>query len=707
MDLLEFDNLFGTVNEAKQLSQMRKKEKGDQRLDFFSHLLKRLYHRKGDEGTLRFSPTIYANHVEYIQTFLPMIIEDAVAAIPTNYSGGHLIDCVNVTRWAFPFYVACCSCEKNSGFHGNELLHIEDETGYRFWGITKRAIRHEITGSCTLELFIYAENSDHLPIKGRWLCMMNMDTNSHLREYIAVETVPSCPILNDILASKYVKKSSKKKNKSDLDKIVDYTDLILDEKLNPSQRNAVNTVVNRTSGISLIQGPPGTGKTRTIVSVINVLLQQSKESILVCTPSNTAVDEITCHLSKMKCVVKPRIVRVSAYGRGLSCKEVLLQHIAEASKDSKSNLNLLNVQAVETGAEDAAAQGWHSYEVDELLNRRDALENMCRQTEWSSRKDILREADIVLCTLSMAASPAMQSALAIFKTVIIDEAAQSVEPSVLIPLGYGCQRCILIGDPCQLPATVLSTEALAHGYGKSLFERLKEAGMPVHLLDTQYRMHPVIRSFPARYFYEDRLKDAVPTMDKSQHQRWYFGPFLLFNITWGTETVRGTSIYNDAEALFATLLLQQVLREFPNSSLGSTAILTTYRAQVERIQQESKTISLNQVDIGTVDGFQGREADTVILSCVRTHNDEYGFIEGGVGSRIGFLSDRRRMNVALTRARHSLWVIGNVDTLKTNPDWGEFVEDADRRGLLVDVTIDNKGCRLHRSSTGETYHFEP
>lgn len=658
--------MFKGPSKERETLQVVRKRRGDHRLDFFSHLLLRL----SSEGrsSLRHAPVLYGNHFEYMQTWLPMIVEDTVSTIPADtVDGGSILRCHTIVKWLHPFYLAYCECSDDVTFHGNELLRIRDDSGLTFWGITKKGVSPV---QRELEVLVLAG-----PTHGSWICTLSLDTNSHMREFAAVQTMADSSLLQDILKKKKTTKKSKEVAE-DVGQV--------DVELNHSQAAAVTTAVARQNGITLIQGPPGTGKTKTIVSIISRLSRDGKPGgILVCAPSNTAVDELTRRLDNTEHGL--RIVRVSAFGRGQSCKNVLLQNLAVPTDAAFRARRSIEQKDTESGATDASLQGWHSYEVDELLDKRDAINRICRITEAEARVDTILGADVVLCTLSMAASQVIQRSSAAFRVVIIDEAAQAVEPSTLIPLTYGCTRLVMVGDPCQLPATVQSMDCLEHGYGKSLFERLKEAGTPVHLLDTQYRMHPLIRSFPARYFYEDRLKDCVMDHEDHHHDE-FLQPYMLFNVSSGAETVRGTSLCNDAEARFAVSLLP---------GLGKPVILTAYRAQVDRIRVE---LAGAHVEVSTIDGFQGREAETVIVSCVRTRSEDGD-------QRIGFLSDRRRMNVALTRARRTCWVIGNVQTLQSNTDWEELVLDAERRGLLVDVVDEGDGWLLRNRSTKDIYRI--
>lgn len=587
-----------------------------------------------------------------------MIIEDAASSVREASEGGVLINCQDVYRWKDPFYVAVCKL--STPLRGNEVIQITDEQGRRAWGFSKT---HE---DSLHEILIYPVHK--APTPGSWISVSLWEATSHLREFIAVQNIPTSPLMEFLLG--------KKKKKTKREKVPTWTDEVdVDQCLNSSQKQAVLTAIRRENGVTLIQGPPGTGKTRTIVAILRALMtskEERRKGVLVCAPSNVAVDELTLRLLGLS---DCKVVRITAQGRGDCCIKVHLDRLSqEATATGRQEVNRMKKDLFDSGAEDAALQGYHSYQLDHLLNRRDALHRIQERIQLEHQDTILKSADIVLCTLSMAASFSILRAQAQFATVIIDEAAQAVEPSVLIPLNYNATRLILVGDPCQLPATVQSLHALSCGYARSAFERLRMVGFPVHLLDTQYRMHPEIRAFPARYFYEDRIKDGDTKQEAAFHANWYQSPYLFFDLPESSETTLGTSLFNDAEARLAALILGGLKEE----ESQKTVILTPYRAQADRIRHECR----HPVEVSTIDGFQGMETDVVIFSCVRTRPED----QKTSTTTIGFLSDRRRLNVALTRAKKAMWIIGNADALRTHPDWAELISDAIERDVLVHVT---------------------
>lgn len=240
--------------------------------------------------------------------------------------------------------------------------------------------------------------------------------------------------------------------------------------------------------------------------------------------------------------------------------------------------------------------------------------------------------------------------------VVIDEAAQASEVAILPPLSLGAARCVLVGDPQQLPATVISKAAGTLMYSRSLFERFQQAGCPTMLLSVQYRMHPQIRDFPSRYFYQGRLTDSESVAklpDEPYYKDPLLRPYIFYDIRHGRESHRGGSVsyQNIHEAQFCLRLYEHVQKTVKSLGVGkiTVGIITPYKLQLKCLQREFDEV-LNSEEgkdlyINTVDAFQGQERDVIIMSCVRASS--HG---------VGFVADIRRMNVALTRARRALWV---------------------------------------------------
>lgn len=301
------------------------------------------------------------------------------------------------------------------------------------------------------------------------------------------------------------------------------------------------------------------------------------------------------------------------------------------------------------------------------------------------RAAILDSASIVCTTLAFAGSSSFSRLASSFDAVVVDEAAQAVEPSLLVPLvASRARRAFLVGDPEQLPATVLSRRALRHGYATSAFRRLRDAGVPVLRLTVQYRMHPSIREFPSRLFYNDSLEDGPDALAETARP-WHAAlpPVAVVDVAGGREGAPegSSSLANETEARAALALLRALARAAPDTigTPGGTSrvgIVSPYRAQVALLRSIAERSlapdAAAALDVNSVDGFQGREKDVVLLSTVRS----------GRHGAIGFVADERRANVALTRARSSVVVLCNAHALCKDPVWGALLEHASQRDGL-------------------------
>ncbi|KAL3632175.1 hypothetical protein CASFOL_025159 [Castilleja foliolosa] len=327
------------------------------------------------------------------------------------------------------------------------------------------------------------------------------------------------------------------------------------------------------------------------------------------------------------------------------------------------------------------------------------------------RTAILKEAEIVVTTLSgcggdvygVCAEPSSghkfmnASENTLFDALVIDEAAQALEPATLIPtqlLKSRGTRCIMVGDPKQLPATVLSNVASKYLFQCSMFERFQRAGHPVIMLTEQYRMHPEISRFPSSHFYEGKLLDGEQMSGKnaSFHETGCLGPYVFFDIIDGQE-LRGKnaaslSIYNESEADAAVEVLRFFKKSYPSEfSGGRIGVITPYKRQLSLLRSRFSSAFGSAVaadmEFNTVDGFQGREVDILLLSTVRASGSSSETSSRVSSSSLGFVADVRRMNVALTRAKLSLWIFGNARTLQANRSWAALVDDAKQRNLII------------------------
>ena len=447
----------------------------------------------------------------------------------------------------------------------------------------------------------------------------------------------------------------------------------------------------------------------------------ASKKLLVCAPSNAAVDELVMRfkqgiktaegntqtlsvirLGRSDAInanvldvtleelvnAKLNVASGKKHGAGDEIHKIMLEH--KSTSDELHSLRTV-VDGLKAGGKAVSAEQDREFEVlkrrkQQLSNQidvaRDSGDTAARDAEMSRRRvqqEILDGAHVMCATLSGSGHEMFQGLNIEFETVIIDEAAQSIELSALIPLKYGCSKCILVGDPKQLPPTVLSREAARFQYEQSLFVRM-QANSPndVHLLNTQYRMHPEISLFPSNAFYDAKLLDG-PGMAKLRTKPWHrskiLGPYRFFDVQ-GTQqsAPRGHSLINIAEIEVALRLFERLITDCKGYDFkGKVGVITPYKSQLRelrsRFAQKYGDSVLTIVEFNTTDAFQGRESEVIIFSCVRAS------FSGG----IGFLSDIRRMNVGITRAKSSLWVLGNSQSLTKGEFWGRLIQDARTR----------------------------
>lgn len=448
---------------------------------------------------------------------------------------------------------------------------------------------------------------------------------------------------------------------------------------------------------------------------------QRSKKLLVCAPSNAAVDELVTRLksgvktangktkninvlrlgrsdaisSAVKDVTLDELVRVRLEGDTTKDKaKADREKMHEQAAKIKEELSILRPKLDETKEEESPEyRSKLLRQFDELKRQqreigkqieadKDSGNSVAREVELKRRQiqqEILNSANVLCATLSGSGHEMFRNLDVEFETVIIDEAAQCVELSALIPLKYGCFKCILVGDPKQLPPTVLSQSAARFGYDQSLFVRMQQNHpKSVHLLDMQYRMHPEISMFPSKEFYEGQLqdgKDMVTLRQRPWHESALLGPYRFFDVQGVQERGRkGQSLVNTKELDVALQMYDRFSKEYADCELaGRIGIITPYKAQLFELRSRFKSrygeSITDVIEFNTTDAFQGRECEIIIFSCVRASST------GG----IGFMTDIRRMNVGLTRAKSSLWILGDSRALVQGEFWKKLIEDAQAR----------------------------
>ncbi|KAL6899470.1 hypothetical protein ACP4OV_006128 [Aristida adscensionis] len=306
---------------------------------------------------------------------------------------------------------------------------------------------------------------------------------------------------------------------------------------------------------------------------------------------------------------------------------------------------------------------------------------------------LLQRTKSVLCTASSSYRLFYLQKAQPFDVLVVDEAAQLKECESLIPLQLpGVRHAVLIGDEHQLPATSSRQKQVCEDadFGRSLFERLGSLGQPKHLLDVQYRMHPWISKFPVSSFYGGRIADGTNVLHRNYERRHLAGPmygsYSFINVDGGSESTgkHDRSLINPVEAAAVVRIVQRLFKEAVDTgSRVRVGVVSPYNGQVRAVQEKLgrayETHDGFSVKVRSVDGFQGAEEDVIIFSAVRSNR---------AGS-IGFLANVNRTNVALTRAKHCLWILGNATTLASGKTiWREIVADAKDRGRLIDAKDD-------------------
>ena len=435
--------------------------------------------------------------------------------------------------------------------------------------------------------------------------------------------------------------------------------------LNPTQEQAVNDVL-RAKDVAIVHGPPGTGKTTTLVEAIRETLMRESQ-VLVCAQSNMAVDWISEKLVD-------RGINVLRIGNPTRVNDKMLSFTYERRFEAHPDYPQL--WALRKAIRDLRS---HRKRGDEKYHQKlESLKSRATELEIRINSELFGEARVIASTLVGSANRLLDGQK--YNTLFIDEAAQALEAACWIPMRR-VGRIVLAGDHCQLPPTVKSIAALKAGLGKTLMERIVETHPEaVTLLKTQYRMNDDIMRFSSNYFYNGQVESApdvrfrgildldtpmewIDTSEYSENSENADDSELSFK-----EEFVGESYgrINKAEGLLTLHVLQSYFERIGKQRLLDERIdvglISPYRAQVQYLRRllmkrEYFKPFRRQISVNTVDGFQGQERDVIVISLVRS-NDE---------GQIGFLRDLRRMNVAITRARMKVIILGNRKTLTRHP----------------------------------------
>ena len=460
--------------------------------------------------------------------------------------------------------------------------------------------------------------------------------------------------------------------------------------LNPTQERAVNEVL-WAKDVAIVHGPPGTGKTTTLVEAINETLMRESQ-VLVCAQSNMAVDWISEKLVD-------RGINVLRIGNPTRVNDKMLGFTYERRFESHADYpQLWAIRKAIRELRKNRKKGSENYH-----QKMDRLKSRAAEIELRINAELFGEARVIACTLVGSAHHLLEGMK--FGTLFIDEAAQALEAACWIPMKRA-SRVILAGDHCQLPPTVKSIAALRAGLGKTLMERIAENKPEVvTLLKIQYRMNDEIMRFSSDWFYGGKVESAPQikyrsVLDYDHPITWIDTSNEENQITIeedAPEDSASTSSsvsaanqnsdlnfkeqfvgesfgrINKAEAELTLLTLAEYFTKIGKQRVLSeridVGIISPYRAQVQYLKKLIKKYEFFKpyrrlISVNTVDGFQGQERDVILISLVRS-NDE---------GQIGFLKDLRRMNVAMTRARMKLIILGNKDTMTKHPFYKKLWE---------------------------------
>jgi superfamily I DNA/RNA helicase len=433
----------------------------------------------------------------------------------------------------------------------------------------------------------------------------------------------------------------------------------LSQVLNDSQNAALQAICTA-EDIAVVHGPPGTGKTTTLVEAMCEVLKEEKQ-IMVCAPSNAATDHLAKSLSAkgLKVVRIGNLAKVETDNTAITL-DVLLQQEKDFKQIKELKRRALDLRKM--GGKYKRSFGREEAEQRKLIfQEAKQISREARELEAYLIQKVLDDAQVIACTLIGSSSDDLAGRR--FSTVVIDEAGQGIEPAVWVPL-LRAERVVMAGDPFQLPPTVKSQEAASKGLTVTLLEKAIKRLHVTTLLNVQYRMHEAIMAYSNRKFYSNELKAhesvATRTLGESLPLEFIDTAGCGFEEKPGED---GESRSNPEEITILRKHFDQ-LKETATDR-WSAAIISPYRAQVELLQQEFAGVE--GVAVNTIDSFQGQERDVVYISLVRSNEK----------SEIGFLRDYRRMNVAMTRARKKLVIIGDSATLGNDRFFAEFVEYAE------------------------------
>ena len=547
------------------------------------------------------------------------------------------------------------------------LFSNQDEETFEINGTIKAASRN------SLKIIIHSDELPDWCYEGKLGLNIQFDDNSYTEMQNALDNVIN----------------SKNNRVAELREMIEGTepisfskinDEVIVPKLNLSQNRAIRHVLS-VNDIGVIHGPPGTGKTTSLVEAIRLTLQ-SESQILVCAPTNAAIDLITEKLVELGINVlrlgHPARISEELLSSGVDGKinaSPYYKDIKNLRRNAEEYFRMAGKYKRVFGKEDAQQRAAYYTEAKKCIREARNLEDYIVD-------ELFKTSQVICCTPVTSTHRGMHKKT--FNTLFFDEASQALEPMVWIPL-IKCNRLILCGDHFQLPPVVKSLVAKKGGLDITLLDRCIKLKETVVLLNRQYRMSNAIMGFSNQYFYNNELiadESAAQNRLINDEQSMLFQSIEFidtagcsFDNIQNPETL---SYYNPKEGEIIFRHLQQLLTEYSTNESSPTidiGIISPYKEQIEWLKDNLTEFELNQtklnsLQIKTIDGFQGEERDVIYISLVRSNQDQ----------EIGFLSDIRRMNVAITRAKKKLVIIGDSATIGSNPFFKSYLEYCEKNG---------------------------
>jgi superfamily I DNA and/or RNA helicase len=544
--------------------------------------------------------------------------------------------------------------------HGVRLTTQQKERDIEFYGTVSYLRKNKI------KLLLRADviSKDSLPDNINYIVEMVYDERPYtimkaaLNELLAIKDGPMKVLRDGITAQALMEEE------------LDYSIMLQHAMLNPSQIRAIEQSL-KGANISIIHGPPGTGKTTTLLGLIKELTKRERR-ILVCASSNNAVDLLT-HLLDEAGLNVLRIGNISRIDDDVT-------HLTVDEKARNHN-EWQRIKKIKIEAEEAqrmAGQFKRTFGQEQRDERRDMLNEARELRKWAKTleerivSEIITDAQVILTTLIGSANTMIDGLK--FETVVIDEASQCLEPECWVAM-LKAQKVVLAGDHKQLPPTIKSKDSKALGLEKTILDQMADFCKFSSLLNIQYRMNDTILHFPNNQFYGGKLKSAESCAHRTIPND--SNP-LVFIDTAGTGFDEKfnpdyKSLWNEGEFFVMREHIIQHREKLLGMEIG---IITPYAEQVRfintQLSDDDELRSLG-VKVDTIDGFQGQEKDVIYISLVRS-NDR---------NDIGFLVDERRLNVALTRAKKKLVIIGDSATIGSNPTYINLLNEIEKVGVYT------------------------